>query len=112
MRIESMTDEAIAAQIGEAIKAYRLRKDMKQEDLAQEIGVSKPTVVHLEQGQVKLSVLIAALRALRKLDLLESLTSPPRPSPLMVARMEGKDRLRASSKPSGRGFKISKRGEK
>lgn len=107
-----MTDEAIAVQIGKAIKAYRLRKDMTQEDLALQMGVSKPTVVHLEQGQVKLSVLIAALRALRKLDLLESLTSPPRPSPLMAARMEGKERLRASSKPSAGSFKIrNRRGE-
>lgn len=96
MRLESTSDEALAAMIGASIRSYRLRRNLKQDDLAEQIGVSKPTIVALEKGHAKLTVVIGALRALRQLGLLDALLSKPKPSPMQVLRMAGKQRLRAS----------------
>ena len=44
MRIQRMSDEAIAIQLGKAIRERRLRKNTTQEQLAEAIGVSTPTL--------------------------------------------------------------------
>jgi len=96
MRIESMSDDAIAAKIGQTVKTYRLRRNLTQEEMGLKIGVSKPTVAELEHGRAKLGVLIAALRVLRRLDLLAHLLEEPPTSPLRTAKQVRHTRLRAS----------------
>lgn len=96
MRLDSMSDDAIALEIGKALKRYRLLRNLSQDQLAKEIGVSRPTVSDLEKGQAKLVAVIAALRVLRRLDLLAALTAEPRKSPIQAVRMAGKSRVRAS----------------
>lgn len=42
MRIQRLSDEAIADQLGKVIRERRLRKDIKQDDSAEAVGVSTP----------------------------------------------------------------------
>ncbi|AZE48385.1 hypothetical protein C4K04_2713 [Pseudomonas chlororaphis] len=96
MRIQRLSDEAIAAQLGDAIRERRLRKDIKQDDLAEAVGVSTPTIQKLEKGKGTIQVLIAVLRELNCLDLLVNLLAQPRVSPLAVAKTGKTSRLRAA----------------
>lgn len=96
MRIQRLSDEAIAAQLGDAIRERRLRKDIKQDDLADAVGVSTPTIHKLEKGKGTIQVLIAVLRELNCLDLLVNLLAQPRVSPLAVAKTGKTLRLRAA----------------
>lgn len=41
------------------IKEFRARKDWKQEDLAQRVGVRRETIVHLEGGRYNPSLKLA-----------------------------------------------------
>ncbi|WP_449433140.1 helix-turn-helix transcriptional regulator [Pseudomonas putida] len=97
MRIQRLSDEAIAMQLGEALRERRLRKGITQDELASLVGVSAPTIQKLEKGRGTLQLLIAVLRELNSLDLLASLTAPPRVSPLEVARTGKVVRIRAPS---------------
>jgi transcriptional regulator with XRE-family HTH domain len=96
MRIQRLSDKAIAEQLGDALRERRLRKGITQDGLANLVGVSTPTIQKLEKGRGALQLLIAVLRELNSLDLLSSLTAPPRVSPLAVAKTGKVVRLRAS----------------
>ena len=96
MRTERMSDEAIAQQLGDAIRERRLRKDITQEALASKVGVSTPTLQKLEKGKGTLQLLIAVLRELNCLDLLGNLLAPPRVSPLAVVKTGKVGRVRAA----------------
>ena len=95
MRIQRLSDEAIADQLGNAIRERRLRKDIKQDDLAEAVGVSTPTIQKLEKGKGTIQVLIAVLRELNCLELLMNLLAAPRVSPLAVAKTGKTTRVRA-----------------
>jgi len=97
MRMLSLSDEAIGEVIGGRIETLRLKKNINQETLAQEAGISRQTLRNLLNGRGTLLNLIAVLRALDELERLGSLTEDVRSSPLQMARMAGKKRLRASS---------------
>lgn len=86
MRTMRMSDDAIAVQIGQAIRERRLRKNITQDELANSVGISTPTLQKLEKGKGTLATLISTLRALGSLDLLTPLMTPPPVSPLAVAK--------------------------
>ncbi|MCU1716831.1 helix-turn-helix transcriptional regulator [Pseudomonas sp. 5P_3.1_Bac2] len=96
MRVQRLSDDGIAQQLGEALRERRLRKDIIQEDLAARVGVSVPTLQKLEKGRGTVQLLIAVLRELNSLDLLSSLLAAPRVSPLAVAKSGKVSRVRAS----------------
>lgn len=102
MRIQRLSDEAIAEQLGDALRERRLRKGITQDELAKLVGVSTPTIQKLEKGRGALQLLIAVLRELNSLDLLSSLTAPPRVSPLAVAKTGKVVRYRATGFRSNR----------
>lgn len=97
MRMLSMSDQAIAQVIGERIETLRLKKNVNQEALAEAAGISRQTLRNLLGGRGTLLNLIAVLRALDELDRLGSLAEDVRSSPIQMAKMAGKRRLRASS---------------
>ena len=87
---------AIAAEMGARIRQARLNADFRQEALSEKAGVSVKVLRNAEQGKVYLENLMAILQAL---DLLESidLFLPPMPvSPIQLAKLKGKVRVRAS----------------
>ncbi|HGO9799719.1 TPA: helix-turn-helix domain-containing protein [Pseudomonas aeruginosa] len=99
MRIQRLTDDAIAEQLGDAMRERRLRKGVTQDDLAEKTGVSTPTIQKLEKGKGTLQLLISVLRELNSLDLLATLLAPPRVSPLEVVKTGKVTRIRAAKSP-------------
>ena len=85
--------------IGERMKEIRLRKNMTQEEIAWRAGISKLSVVNAEAGKnISLATLIAILRQLSMIENLELLIPEPTISPILMKKLKGKKRFRASNK--------------
>lgn len=99
MKIEAAnSDEAVLKEIGRRLARTRLERNLSQEQLALEAGVSKATIERLEAGEpVRSTSLIRALRALGRLDALDGLVPEPLPSPVERMRLRGRQRQRAGS---------------
>ncbi|MBJ7348276.1 MAG: helix-turn-helix domain-containing protein [Thermoleophilaceae bacterium] len=97
MRIEAdNTDSAILAELGRRLARARLDRNLSQQHLAHEAGVSKDTVERMEAGgATRLPSLIRVLRVLGLLDQLNVLVPEPLPSPLEQVKLHGKQRQRA-----------------
>lgn len=95
---EDISDDATLKELGSRIARYRLNRNLTQDALAREAGVSKRTVHRIEHGRsTQASNLIRVLRALRLLQNLEALIPEPAISPIQQVKMRGKMRRRASS---------------
>lgn len=72
MRIEKqLTDEKILEELGSRVAQRRIQTGLTQSELAEEAGVSRATLVRIEDGQeTRMSTMI---RILRRLDLLSGL---------------------------------------
>ena len=104
MRISNLlTDDAILAEVGRRLTAERLSRNLTQQALSIEAGVSKTTVERAESGRsVTLPNFLRILRALDLLDGLEQLLAPPIASPVDLVRREGRRRQRASGRRDSR----------
>ncbi len=98
MDLYSLSDPAIAQQLGARLKAMRLQHNVTQRELADAATLSLNTIKALEDGRGKLATLIAVLRELGSLEQLDSLLPAVLVSPLQLARMHGRERQRASGK--------------
>lgn len=98
MRIEiSLNDETVLAELGRRLARTRLERNLSQQSLAHEAGVSKVTIERLEAGApVKSTSLVRVLRSLGLLDALDRLIPEPLPSPVERLRLQGRRRQRAS----------------
>lgn len=100
------TDRRVLTELGERIARHRLNRNLTQDQLAREAGVSKRTVVRLENGESsQLTNLIRILRALELLSNLDSLIAVPPASPIEAMKAKSRERRRAS--PSSRKSKSS-----
>ena len=94
-----MTDKALAAYIGAFVKHHRLEQNKTQDLLANEAGISRSTLSLLERGEtVTLSTLIQVLRVLDQLSIMNSFIVQKQVSPLMLAKIEQKARIRARTR--------------
>lgn len=99
---ETLTDESVLEELGARLRETRLSRNLSQDRLAAEAGVSAPTIAKLETGKpVQLITLIRALRALGLLRNLEVAIPEPGPSPLEQLRHSKGRRRRASSGGGG-----------
>jgi len=98
MKFNSMTNAAIAAEIGQRLEQLRLERNMTQQTLADEIGITPKSYRQLIAGGGKLENMIAALRALDALDHLENFLPSTPFSPLEQLKMRGNQRQRARTK--------------
>lgn len=95
----SSSDEAVLLELGTRIARARLNKNVTQDILAKEAGVSLPTLQRIEQGQsTNLTNFIRVLRALKLLDNMELLMPTAMKSPLHEALTGQKLRQRAHPK--------------
>jgi putative transcriptional regulator len=95
------TDERVLMELGERLARHRLNQNLTQGQLAREAGVSKRTVVRLENGQSgQLTNLLRVLRALGLLGNLDALVPGPLASPIEALKAKRKERRRAS--PGGK----------
>lgn len=92
-----MSDMAIVRQIGQQIRKIRLDKNLTQARLQELSGVYRTTIGDLERGgNCSLLVLVQLLRALERFDLLSPFFEARMPSPILYAKLQGVQRLRAS----------------
>lgn len=99
MKIEAgNSDEAVLKEVGRRLARTRLERNLSQEQLAIEAGVSKATIERLEAGEpAKSTSLIRVLRPLGRLEALDRLLPEPLPSPIERLRLQGRQRQRAAS---------------
>lgn len=101
MDIYALTDNALLQMIGKRLKEERLAQNIPQQELAKMSGVSQPTISAMEKGRnASLMSLIALLRALNRLDMLNELTKEKPISPIAYSEMlrKAQSRKRASHK--------------
>ena len=96
MDFYSLSDKRIAEELGQRIRTLRLQKNVTQKALAEATLLSLNAIKALEAGRGKLSTIIAVLRELGALDQLDSFIPATTISPLQLAKMQGKQRERAS----------------
>lgn len=71
-----LTDSEVLSILGRRIKEKRLQQNIKQEELAHEVGVHKLTIAKLEKGKgCKLETFIKVIRFFSDFDKLNSLLS-------------------------------------
>ncbi len=99
MNFYTMTNAAIAAELGNRLETLRLEQNMTQQTLAAEIGITAKSYRQLVAGGGKLENMVAALRALHALEHLDSFLPAMPPSPLEQLKLRGKQRQRARTTP-------------
>lgn len=73
-----LSPDAVAALLGERVKALRLARNLTQQQLADMAGASLSSVRRLEgQGQATLTLLVRVAQALQVVEQLEPLFDPP-----------------------------------
>jgi transcriptional regulator, XRE family len=91
------SNPSILKEIGKRIQRERLRQDITQACLAESSGVSLIVVQRIEKGMsISLQNLLGILRALNMLEGLEQLFPEPPISPILLKKLSGKTRKRAS----------------
>ena len=95
-----MTDQSIATEIGRRIEQMRLEKNLTQQQIADEIGLSRVSYRKLVEGGGKFENIIAVLRVLGRLDLVEQFIPEVTFSPMEQLKLKGKQRKRASGRHS------------
>jgi transcriptional regulator with XRE-family HTH domain len=103
--VKNAADDAVLTEIGRRLTQARLASNLTQAQLAEQAGVSKRTVERLESGAVatQLSGFIRVCRILNLLDRFDALVPESMPSPMTELKLRGKQRQRASGRPSGTG---------
>jgi len=94
--IYSMSDSAIAKEIGQRIEQLRLETNITQESIADELGITTKTYRNAINGQSKFELIIGILRVLNHLDLVERFIPETPFSPIELIKLKGKQRQRAS----------------
>ncbi|MBL4819444.1 MAG: helix-turn-helix transcriptional regulator [Gammaproteobacteria bacterium] len=96
---ENNSDSAILKELGRRIAQHRLNRNLTQNELAKEAGISLKTLVRIEQGYpAQTPNIVRLLRALHLLVNMEALIPEPPVSPVQQLKLQGKKRKRASSK--------------
>jgi transcriptional regulator with XRE-family HTH domain len=89
------TDAAALAELGARLRRHRIRRNLTQQDLAHEAGVSVDTVKRLESGRaIGTDNLLRALRVLGLVEALGVAIPEPPPSPLERLAHQGAERQR------------------
>lgn len=97
MDFSAMNDKAVLAELGARIKGRRLAMNITQEELMRKAGVARKVVQSMESGHSSTTKgFIRVLRALGLIETIGQLFPEPGPSPLALAELKGKERLRAS----------------
>ena len=93
MKLTGMGDVAIVAELGRRLQRARLNRNVTQGDLAARAGVSRGALQHCESGSgCTVDTLVKLLRALGRLDAVDAFLPEPGPSPLQLAKLQGRER--------------------
>ena len=84
----AQTDKSALALLGRRMAAFRIRCNWTQAQLAEQAGVSKGTVEHIERGDsVQVLNLIKVLRVCGMLEAFLAVFPDDSPSPMQILRM-------------------------
>lgn len=100
MSLSGMSVTAIAEELGERLKQARLNQNMTQSEVAKAVGINRRLVMNAEKGKAQLEVFVAILVALNLTDHLELFLPKQQISPIQLARLQGRQRQRASGQKS------------
>jgi DNA-binding XRE family transcriptional regulator len=89
---KSMSDQAIAGVLFKALEEIRIRKQIKQQELADDIGITPKTYRNLKTGKASVSTLLLVLRRLGLLDNLQLLVPEKEMSPIEKQKIEQVER--------------------
>lgn len=107
----SMTNRAIAREVGYRIDQIRLELNISQKEIADKVGMTVKTYRNLIDGGGKFESMIAVLRVLDHLELVDTFIPESTFSPLELVKMRGKQRLRASGRRTAISGMNSKEGD-
>lgn len=94
----SSTNDEILAELGRRLERYRLQQNWTLADVAREAGVGLRTAARAEAGEnPTLATMVKLLRALGRLEALDSFLPEPLVSPIQLAELSGKQRQRAGT---------------
>ena len=94
-----MADPAIVRELCANLKQMRLQKNLSQAELAMRAGLDRTTISRMEAGRAAtLLTFVQILRALDKLDLLNTFWEEPVLSPMQILKQQKKQRKKASPK--------------
>ena len=96
MEFNADTPHAISTELGDRIKVARLNVDLTQKELAEKAGISLKAVTNSEKGKSTLESIIAILVALDLTEQLNSFIPKQEISPVQLAKLQGKERKRAT----------------
>ena len=86
-----MSNAALLEYIGKQLRQMRINAQYSQQELANRAGVSRATIDHLEGGRgAKLETVVAVLRALKKLEIINNFETQALISPLLIAKLQGR----------------------
>jgi DNA-binding XRE family transcriptional regulator len=102
MAIENKSPAATAEELGQRLKQARLNVDMTQIEVAEQAGVSRKAVLNAEKGKVNLEVFIAIMGGLKLTAHLHNFLPAQEVSPGQLAKLQGRQRQRASGRRSSR----------
>ena len=80
----SITDNALAENVGHRLAALRIRRGLRQQDLAVACGLSQSTIKNLEKGKGTLLNMIALMRGLDALEAINDMLPEPSVSPMKM----------------------------
>lgn len=87
-----MTNEALLLYVGKQMRQMRINARLSQQQLAERAGISRSTITQVENGKgMKMESVIAILRVLNKLEILNNFETQALVSPLLIAKQEGKN---------------------
>lgn len=96
--------DRLLSDIAECLKQERLQQNLSQQQVAENAGISRRTLVDAETGNnISVQTLIKILLALNAEHRLSSLLESPDISPLELSKLKGKVRQRASGSRSQSG---------
>ena len=88
---------ALAEDIGQRLKQARLNRDLTQTEVAERAGIARKSVLNAEKGKAQFDVFIAIMIALELTEKLELFLPRQEISPIQLAKLQGKQRRRASA---------------
>lgn len=81
--------DQLQLQLGEAVRRLRLERDIDQVTLGEMAGVSRRTVINLEQGRgATTATLVSIVDALGAADWIDALSPPATLSPMALLRLQ------------------------
>ncbi len=87
----AMSDTEVLKSIGLQIRQMRINAQLTQQQLSQRSGVPRSTITHIENGEnVSFLSIIALLRGMNQLEVLNTFYAPATVSPIAIAKQKGR----------------------